>query len=109
MKIVTHPDNKKHLDQILEHVTNEFDAIGVRPARLDGFEIVYTCVLPQEKPSKTEFVARHDRFCEYNTSEPSEWEIFCGYVVPKMEPNFMMIDDRRYTFMRNGSPEVHTW
>ena len=106
MKIMTHPDNAKHLDQIREDFTNEADAIGIRPAKLEGFEVIYTCMLPPEKPSKSEFVARHDKFCEYNTSAPADWEIFCGYVVPKMEPHFIMIEDRRSTFMGPDGPEV---
>lgn len=109
MKIMTHPDNAKHLDQIREDFTNEVDAIGIRPAKLEGFEVIYTCMLPPEKPSKTEFVARQDKFCEYNTSAPADWEIFCGYVKPKMELYFLAMDDRKYTVLRNGNPEIHLW
>lgn len=66
-------------------------------------------MIPAEVPSKTEFVARQDKFCSYNTEKPADWEIFCGYVRPKMVPNFIMMDDRKYAVMRNGSPEVHLW
>lgn len=106
MKIATHPNNAKYLDQIREDFTSRVDAIGIRPAKLDGFEVVYTNMLPPEKPSKTEFVARHDRFCEYNATNPADWEIFCGYVAPKMVPNFIMVEDRRSTFMGPDGPEV---
>ena len=109
MKIITHPDNREYLDEITKEVARQNEPFGVIPISSFGFDIIFNDLIPAEVPSKTEFVAVHNKFCEYNTSEPSDWEIFCGYVRPKMVPNFMMIDDRRYTVMRNGSPEVHTW
>ena len=109
MKIATHPDNAKHLDKIREDFTNEVDAIGIRPAKLEGFEVIFDDLIPAEVPSKTEFVARHDRFCEYNTTNPAEWEIFCGYVVPKMEPHFITMDSKKYTVSYRGEPRIYTW
>ena len=109
MKIITHPNNKKHLEQIREDFSSSMRPMGIIPARLDGFEVIFNDLIPAEVPSKTEFVARQDKFCEYETSSPSEWEIFCGYVKPKMEPNFIMMDSRKYTVLRNGQPEVHLW
>jgi hypothetical protein len=109
MKIVTHPNNKKYLEQIREDFSASMRPMGIISARLDGFEVIFDDLIPAEVPSKTEFVARQDKFCEYNTSAPADWEIFCGYVVPRMELNFIMMDDRKYTFLRNGQPEIHLW
>lgn len=106
MRVVTHPDNAKHLDQIRQDFTTRVDKMGIRPAKLEGFEVVYTSMLPPEKPSKTEFVARHDKFCEYNTINPADWEIFCGYVKPKMVPYFTVVNELRSTFMGENGPEV---
>jgi hypothetical protein len=109
MKIVTHPDNEKHFEQIREDFTKRADACGIRAAKITGFDIILNELIPPEVPSKTEFVARQDKFCEYNTSKPAEWEIFCGYVKPVMVPNFIAMDDRKYTFLRNGKPEIYLW
>jgi hypothetical protein len=106
IKILTHPDNEKHISQIREDFTERVDACGIRPAKLSGFDVVYTCELPPQKPSKTEFVARHDKFIEYNAENPTDWEIFCGLVKPKMVPNFIMINERSSTFMGENGPEV---
>lgn len=106
MKIITHPKNKKYLEQIREDFSASVRPMGILPARLDGFEVIFDDLIPAEVPSKTEFVARHHRFCEYNTSDPSDWEIFCGYVAPKMVPNFIMINELRSTFMGKNGPEV---
>lgn len=109
MRVVTHPDNAKHLDQIRQDFTTHVDKMGIRPAKLEGFEVIFDDIIPAEVPSKTEFVARHDRFCQYNASSPADWEIFCGYVTPKMELYFVAMNDRKYTFLRNGNPEIHLW
>ena len=109
MKIVTHPNNKKYLEQIREDFSASMQPMGILPARLSGFEVIFDDLIPAEVPSKTEFHSIQDRFCEYNTTAPADWEIFCGYVKPKMEVNFIMMDDRKYTFLRSGKPEVHLW
>jgi hypothetical protein len=109
IKIVTHPNNKKYLEQIREDFSASMRPLGIIPARLDGFEVIFNDLIPAEVPSKTEFVARQDRFCSYNTSAPADWEIFCGYVIPRMEPNFIMMDSRKYTVLRDGQPEVSLW
>jgi hypothetical protein len=109
MKIITHPDNREYLDEVIKEVSRQNEPFGVIPISSFDFDIIFDDMISAEVPSKTEFVAVHNKFCEYNTSEPSDWEIFCWYVAAKMVPNFMMMDDRKYTFMRNGSPEVHTW
>jgi hypothetical protein len=109
MKIVTHPDNREYLDEIHKEVSRQNEPFGVIPISQFGFDIVFDDMIPAEVPSKTEFVALQHKFCEYNIEKPAAWEIFCGYVRPKMVPNFIMVDDRKYTIMRNGSPEVHLW
>lgn len=109
IKIITHSSNKKYLEQIREDFSASVQPMGILPARLSGFEVIFDDLIPAEVPSKTEFVARHDRFCEYNASSPADWEIFCGYVTPKMELYFVAMNDRKYTFLRNGEPEVHLW
>jgi hypothetical protein len=109
IKIITHSNNKKYLKQIREDFSASMRTMGILPAKLGGFEVIFNDLLPTEVPSKTEFVARQDKFCEYNTSKPAEWEIFCGYVKPVMVPNFIAMDDRKYTFLRNGKPEIYLW
>jgi hypothetical protein len=109
MKIITHPDNREYLDEITKEVSRQNEPFGVIPISSFGFEFVFNDTIPAEVPSKTEFVARQDKFCSYNTSQPAAWEIFCGYVRPKMVPNFIMVDDRKYTVLRNGQPEIYLW
>jgi len=108
MKIITHSDNKKYLEDISLTLDKRNEELGI--CRIwNGYEVVFNDLIPAEVPSKTEFVARHDKFCEYNTSQPAEWEIFCGYVKPKMELNFLLMDSRKYTVLRNGQPEIYIW
>ena len=49
--------------------------------------------IPAESPSKDEFEACNSKFCEYNNTTPAEWELYFGFVKPKMVPNFVMTED----------------
>jgi hypothetical protein len=108
MKIITHPDNKKHLVEFTAIQDNINAQLGI--CRIyNGYEVVFNDMLPVAIPSKTKFVAKQDKFCEYNTSNPADWEIFCGYVVPLMVPHFIMMDSKKYTVSYRGEPRIYTW
>lgn len=105
MKIVTNPNNKQHLHELMIRSDQRLEKMGM--CRIKSMYVVqFDKSLPEKIPSKTEFVARHDKFCEYNTTNPADWEIFCGYVKPKMVPHFIMTEDRRSTVMGKNGPEV---
>ena len=108
MKIITHPSNKKYLEEFSLTLDKRNEKLGV--CRIwNSYEVVFNDYLPAMVPSKTKFVARHDRFCEYNTEKPADWEIFCGYVVPEMEPHFITMDSKKYTVSYRGEPRIYTW
>jgi hypothetical protein len=101
MNIYTHPNNKKYLDQIRSEARKAY-----QPIRLDGFGVIFSEAVPELVDSKTKFTSCDSKFIEYNTTNPSDWELYFGFVKPEKEPNFVMIDDRRFSFMSRGGPVV---
>ena len=106
MKIITHPSNKEFLLEIFKEVNNTHDQgfMYIRP--LNSIDVIFDSFMKPTTDSKTEFEAEEDKFCEYNTDKPSEWELFFGFIKPKKVPYFILYDDRKYTFSYYGNP-VH--
>lgn len=92
VQILTHPNNKHHLEKLqVEQALNRY---GYHPIRTLGIPIVYSELVPETTPSKTDFLdAEKNKFCSYSTTNPKDWEVYFGFVKGVPEPHFLMMDD----------------
>ena len=96
VQILTHPNNKHNLEKLqVEQALNRY---GYHPIRTLGIPIVYSELVPETTPSKTDFLdAEKNKFCSYSTTNPKDWEVYFGFVKPIPIPNFVMMDDHKTT------------
>ena len=95
MIILTHPANRDFIESIHQKALDSLSKFGIIPSRLSGIPIVFSDTIPQYVDSKTKYVSAYDKFIEH---EPSDWEIYFGFMVPEKEVNFILFDDRKYSF-----------
>ena len=94
MIILTHPANRDFIESIHQKSLDSLSKFGIIPSRLSGIPIVFRDTIPQYVDSKTKYVSAYDKFIEH---EPSDWEIYFGFMVPEKEVNFILFDDRKYS------------
>jgi hypothetical protein len=93
--LLTHPANKKHTDKIIKEAENHTPS-GVR--LINKNLVKYDDSLQELAPSKTEFIAAENKFVEYSSTNPSEWEVYFGFVKPKMVPYWTYHEEGRKAF-----------
>ncbi len=101
MQILTHPDNAKYIDEIKVLASDRLDSMSYHPINLNSFVIQYSDLIRKDADSKTDFISQEDdRFTEFSTKNPSDWEVYFGFVKPVQVPNFIFFDPHRYTVRR---------
>lgn len=94
MYILTHPKNKPLIESITVKASNHLERQGIANCRIDGIPIIFTDDIPAEK-----WYGRYKRvdkckFISYDLENPSDWEIYFGFVEKMMEPNFIFYDPK---------------
>lgn len=98
MKILIHPKNKHLIDTLKSQATKKMHGMGVVPISSDGFDIIFCESAPEKMKSGRWIQVDKHRFVSYDTKNPSDWEIYFGFVKEEMVPAFTFIDERSCVF-----------
>ena len=98
MEIVTHSYNLRKKDELRSLCENKMTREFTKPITgSKDFEFAFDNSMPIDRVTSSKQV--RDKFVEYNTKNPSDWELFFGFVIQETEPYFETREPRRVTFM----------
>jgi hypothetical protein len=94
MQILTHPANKKWIDEIIPKAEKAMNDQSYHILKLNSVQVIFEENMKPTRPSTTRFKdVTNNRFCEFPKTNPSDWEIYFGFVEPEEELNFVAVLD----------------